>query len=81
MFCYIFLSFAGVSGGDMAIIAFNVIFGIIQTIIIIAFSLKMYGEINREIILAVFLIQIVELLIFTQWGYVINEFIKNIKTP
>ena len=81
MFCYIFLSYVGVSGGDMAIIIANLIFGFIQALVIIAFSLKRNGKINSKLILAVFLIQIVELLIFMQWGYAMNEFIKNIKTP
>ena len=71
----------GVSGGDMAIIIANVMFGFIQALVIIAFSLKRNGKINSKLILAVFLIQIVELLIFMQWGYAMNEFIKNIKNP
>uniref|UniRef100_UPI001C5488A3 hypothetical protein n=1 Tax=Winogradskyella costae TaxID=2697008 RepID=UPI001C5488A3 len=34
MFCFIFYKNMGVSGGDMAIYAFNIIFGILQIIIV-----------------------------------------------
>ena len=77
MFIYIFFCFLGKSGGDMAIIAMNIIFGFFQLLIIAVFPNKDNSIIKYKIIFAVILIQIIELSVFLKFGYSINEYFKK----
>ena len=77
MFIYIFFCFLGKSGGDMAIIAMNIIFGFFQILIIAVFPNKDNSIIKYKIIFAVILIQIIELSVFLKFGYSINEYFKK----
>jgi len=63
MFAYIFYSNLGVSGGDMAIMAFNIIFGILQIIMIAIFTSSTNDK-KHLIIITVIILQIIELLVF-----------------
>jgi hypothetical protein len=75
MFVYIFYSNIGISGGDMAIIAFNIIFGIFQIIMVAIFANR--NNSKSLIIITVIILQIIELIIFIKWGYLINEYLKK----
>ena len=77
MFIYIFFCFLGKSGGDMAIMAMNIIFGFFQILIIAVFPNKYNSIIKYKIIFAVILIQIIELSVFLKFGYSINEYFKK----
>ena len=77
MFIYIFFCFLGKSGGDMAIIAMNIIFGFFQILIIAVFPNKDNSIIKYKIIFAIILIQIIELSVFLKFGYSINEYFKK----
>ncbi len=77
MFIYIFFCFLGKSGGDMAIMAMNIIFGFFQILIIAVFPNKDNSIIKYKIIFAVILIQIIELSVFLKFGYSINEYFKK----
>lgn len=74
LFWYIFKSFAGRSGGDIAIIAGNIMFGIAQ-IILNLFFLRKYKN-TAMIIASIVLIQIIELIVFIKWGYEINNMLR-----
>ncbi len=78
MFCFIFYSCVGVSGGDIAICAFNVIFGFFQIIMILIVYRKKEFKVQSAIVVAVIIAQIIELLFFLKFGYAVNEFIKSI---
>ena len=76
-FIFIFYNYAGESGGDIAIIMTNFIFGFVQF-----FSNAIYFYIKKirkenQVLVAIFLCQIIETTIFIVWGYQINEFIKH----
>lgn len=76
-FVFIFYKCIGVSGGDMAIVIFNVIFGILQLILnLVILKIKNHSFI-LEVILSIIVIQIIEMLIFSQFGYYINEWVKH----
>ena len=77
MFIYIFFCFLGKSGGDMAIMAMNIIFGFFQILIIAVFPNKDNSIIKYKIIFAVILIQIIELSVFFFFFYSINEYFKK----
>lgn len=77
MFIYIFYYFLGKSGGDMAIMAMNVIFGFFQILIIAVFPNKNNGIMKYKIIFAVILVQIIELTVFLKFGYSLNEYFKK----
>ena len=77
MFIYIFFCFLGKSGGDMAIMAMNIIFGFFQILIIAVFPNKDNSIIKYKIIFAIILIQIIELSVFLKFGYSINEYFKK----
>lgn len=78
MFGFIFYSYAGESGGDIAIVMFNIFFGLFQ-IIVVGIVGKIYKiKTNGKVIAAICIIQLIELLIFIEWGYAINEWIKKI---
>jgi hypothetical protein len=76
MFAYIFYSNLGVSGGDMAIMAFNIIFGILQIIMIAIFTSRTNYK-KHLIILAVIILQIIELLVFLKWGFSISKYLSQ----
>lgn len=77
MFIYIFHSYVGVSGGDIAIIFANIIFGLFQILIVATITNRYGGKTNNAIILVIVILQIIELIIFLKWGYSINEFLKK----
>ena len=66
----------GVSGGDMAIYAFNIIFGILQIIIV---SILIWKKENTffKVIFFIILFQIIEITIMTIWGYRIRAFLLS----
>ncbi|GGG44722.1 hypothetical protein GCM10010976_15410 [Bizionia arctica] len=66
----------GVSGGDMAIYAFNILFGILQIIIVSILIWKKENTFFRVIIFII-LFQIIEITIMTIWGYRISTFLKS----
>ena len=76
MFAYIFYSNLGVSGGDMAIMAFNIIFGILQIIMVAVFTSRTNDK-KHLIILTVIILQIIELLVFLQWGFSISKYLSQ----
>lgn len=76
VFMYIFYSYAGMSGGDLAILWGNIMFGLLQ-ILSIAIICRIYKKRDLQIILAVIIIQAIELLFFLNWGYSVNEFLKK----
>lgn len=76
MFAYIFYSNLGVSGGDMAIMAFNIIFGVLQIIMITVFTSSTNDK-KHLILLTVVILQIIELLIFLKWGFSISKYLTQ----
>lgn len=76
MFAYIYYSNLGVSGGDMAIMAFNIIFGILQIIMIAIFTSRMNDK-KHLIIITVIILQIIELLVFLKWGFSIRNYLSQ----
>ncbi|MBC5835043.1 hypothetical protein G6N05_12050 [Flavobacterium sp. F372] len=76
MFAYIFYTNLGVSGGDMAIIALNIIFGIFQIIMIAIFT-KSTNDKKHLILLTVVILQIIELLVFLKWGFSISKYLSQ----
>ena len=76
MFLFIFYKNVGVSGGDIAIYALNIIFGIVQIITVIILIWKKESKFYK-IILFILLFQIIEIMIMTVWGHSINAFLKS----
>ena len=76
MFSFIFYKNIGVSGGDIAIYALNIIFGIIQIITVITIIWKKENTFYK-IILFILLFQIIEIIIMMIWGNSINVFFKS----
>jgi hypothetical protein len=76
MFAYIFYSNLGVSGGDMAIMAFNIIFGILQIIMIAIFTSSTNDK-KHLIIITVIILQIIELLVFLKWGFSVSKYLSQ----
>lgn len=76
MFAYIFYSNLGVSGGDIAIMALNIIFGILQIIMIAIFT-KSTNDKKHLILFTVVILQIIELLVFLKWGFSIKEYLSQ----
>jgi len=79
IFALAFYSYAGVSGGDIAIMAMNVIAGILQM-----FAVSIYMHFAKRgsasnIVLALIAMQVAELVLFINFGYDINIWIKGIK--
>lgn len=76
MFCSIFYSCAGVSGGDMAIAAGNIFFGLFQI-----FAIAVWERITKKkatlIILSIVILRVAELIFFLKYGYEINEWLKR----
>jgi hypothetical protein len=63
-----------VSGGDMVIYAFNIIFGILQIIVVSILIWKKENTFFR-VIFFIILFQIIEITIMTIWGYRIRAFL------
>ncbi|MGR7814275.1 hypothetical protein [Lacinutrix undariae] len=76
MFCFIFYKNVGVSGGDMAIYALNIIFGIIQIITLIILIWKKDNSFYK-VILFILLFQIIEIILMSVWGNTMNAFFKS----
>jgi len=72
IFIFIFYNYAGKSGGDMAIIASNIIFGIFQ-ILLIKYLIRKKKKNYSLVVLSIVISQVIELIIFNLWGYYINE--------
>lgn len=76
IFCLIFYSYAGVSGGDMAIMLMNIIFGLTHI-----FAIAVWERITKKkanlVILSLVILQIIELIFFLKYGYEINRWLKN----
>ena len=72
----IFKAYAGVSGGDIAIIFSNIIVGLLHVLAIAIFN-KYSGYKISGGIFSVVLFQMLELIIFVNCGYDINEWIKS----
>ena len=77
MFLYIFKSLVGVSGGDIAMYIYNILFGILQ-ISVVSFLIRKKEDKYNIIILLIMLFQVIEILILYIWGYQINEYLKTI---
>ena len=77
VFAFIFHTNMSKSGGDMAIGAFNVLFGFIQLITIIGISFKNKSHIIHNTILTVLILQIIEMIILLKWGYQIRNYLIN----
>ncbi len=77
MFIYIFYYYLGKSGGDMAIMAINILFGFFQILLVIIIPNKSSKTIKYKIILAILVLQTVELVVFLKFGYSINEYLKK----
>ncbi len=76
MFSFILYKNVGVSGGDLAIYALNLIFGITQIITVIILIWKKEKRFYK-VILFIILFQIIEIMIMTVWGNSINSFLKS----
>jgi hypothetical protein len=76
IFSFIFYNNVGVSGGDIAIYALNIIFGIIQIITVTILIWKKEKKFYK-IILFILLFQIIEIMIMTVWGNNINSVLKS----
>jgi hypothetical protein len=79
VFAIIFYIQAGTSGGDMAIIIFNILAGLIHIVLVCLYFTFKKLNVLSAVNLAIILSQIVEMVIFAEWGYPLNEFIKNFK--
>lgn len=75
MFFFISYKRAGVSGGDMAIHVFNILFGILQIITIMVLISKKQRTFN-SVVLFIVLLQIVEFFILTTWGHQLNNYLR-----
>ncbi|TRW97020.1 hypothetical protein [Flavobacterium gawalongense] len=75
VFIFIFYSNMGKSGGDMAIVIMNFIFGFIQLISVLILGL-FSKKINYKIIIAIICMQIIEIFVFVNFGREINEYYK-----
>lgn len=80
MFAFIFYSYAGVSGGDIAIACMNVFFGLFQLLVISVYlRIKKIDFITKvKVQLVIVALQAIEFFVFIVWGYQMNEYIKAI---
>lgn len=75
MFGFIFYSYAGKSGGDLAIISANIFFGLFQLFVnSIICRIKRIKPFKIQIFIIA--CQFIEVIIFLNWGYKLNEFLK-----
>jgi len=77
LFLLIFFYYIGVSGGDMAILAFTVIVHILLLIINIIFFRKIKIHLKLYIVLTIILLLVVETLIFLKYGYYFNTILRK----
>ena len=77
IFALIFYSQAGVSGGDIAIGIFNVMFGLLQMLVAFLILRKNKGEASNAL-LAIVAMQVLEIAVLVNFGYGINEWIKSL---
>lgn len=77
MFIFIFYSYAGRSGGDLAIITLNIMFGLFQLLSNNIYLKRFKSQLNSKVLFSIIIIQIIELIIFIIYGYRINEWIKS----
>lgn len=77
MFAFIFYNYAGRSGGDLAIIALNIMFGIFQLVSNNIYLKRFKSQMVSKVLFSIIIIQIIELIIFIIYGYRINEWIKS----
>ena len=72
----IFFKFLGVSGGDMAIIAFTIITHIILILINI-FIFKIPIETKFYLIMVIIILLIFEIILFVNFGYYLNDVLRQ----
>ena len=75
-FLLIFYKFLGVSGGDLAIIAFTIITHIIL-ILINAFFFKIPVETKFYLIILIIALLILEIILFVNFGYYLNDVLRK----
>lgn len=75
-FLLIFYKFLGVSGGDLAIIAFTIITHIIL-ILINAFFFKIPVETKFYLIILIIALLILEIILFVNFGYYLNDVLRQ----
>ncbi len=77
MFCVIFYLNVGVSGGDIAIVIFNLMFAILQLIVnvILLYRNKSIGTL--KIVVTIIMTNIFLIFLFTEFGSGINSWIKR----
>lgn len=77
MFCVIFYLNVGVSGGDIAIVIFNLMFAILQLIVnvILLYQNKSIGTL--KIVVTIIMTNIFLIFLFTEFGSGINSWIKR----
>jgi hypothetical protein len=76
LFSLIFYYFLGVSGGDMAILAFTIFANILLILVNIIFVKKIQIQLKLYLILVVFLFLIIEIFFFLKFGYYINTMLR-----
>ena len=72
----IFFKFLGVSGGDMAIIAFTIITHIIL-ILLNVFIFKIPVETKFYLIIVIIILLILEIILFVNFGYYLNDVLRQ----
>jgi hypothetical protein len=77
MFSFIFYSYAGISGGGIAIISANIMFGLIQLLLNSVYLRIKKSNFILKIQLTIVIAQIIELIVFIIYNYQINEWIKG----
>jgi hypothetical protein len=78
IFALIFYSQAGVSGGDVAIGIFNIMFGLLQMLSAFLVLRKNKGQAS-SVLLAIVAMQVLEMVVLVNFGYSINEWLKYLK--
>lgn len=76
LFLIIFFKFLGVSGGDLAIIAFTIITHIIL-ILINALFFKIPIETKFYLIILIIALLILEIILFVNFGYYLNDVLRQ----
>lgn len=77
LFLLIFFYYIGVSGGDMAILAFTVIVHILLLIINVVFFRKIQMNLKLYIVLTIILFLVIEILLFLKYGYYFNIILRQ----
>lgn len=78
IFAFIFYSCAGVSGGDIAVGIFNIIFGAVQLLVTFVF-LRKKKRLLSYTLLAILAMQVLEMVILVYIGEDINRWLKHLK--